>query len=69
MLAALNRFIDRLSDFFAPRKGLLPMIGLLLVVINFLLRFLPAGWVSESDLFLHLGIILAIFGLLLARAL
>ena len=66
----LNQLLDTLSDYFAQRKGLLPMLGLLLVVINFILQFFPGlGWVSTSNLFLHLGLILAIFGILLSWAL
>ena len=61
--------IDRLSEYFAARKGLLPLTGILLVVANFIVRFLPLGWLSSSDLLLHLGIVLAIFGIMLAWAL
>ena len=57
------------SEFLAARKGLLPLIGLLLVVINFILQFFTMGWIAESNLFLHLGLILAIIGFLLAWAL
>jgi hypothetical protein len=62
-------FLDHFSEFFAHRKGLLPMVGILLVVVNFVLQLFPAGWLSQTNCFLHLGIILAIFGLLLTRAL
>ncbi len=67
----MSRLIDRLSEFFAQRKGLIPLIGMLLVVINFILQFaLPSGdFFVTSNLFLHLGVILAVFGLLLAWAL
>jgi hypothetical protein len=64
-----SRFLDRISEFLAARKGLLPLIGLVLVVINFILQFFSIGWVAESNLFLHLGLILAIIGFLLAWAL
>jgi len=64
-----SRFLDRISEFLAARKGLLPLIGLLLVVINFILQFFSMGWIAESNLFLHLGLILAIIGFLLAWAL
>ncbi len=66
----ISHWLDLASEFFAHRKGLLPISGLLLVVLNFLLQFLaPGGWVVTSNLFLHLGVIVAIFGLLLAWAL
>ncbi len=67
---SFNKFLDKLSDFFAHRKGLLPMIGILFVLLNGVLQFFPGtGWVVNSDLFLHLGVILAILGWMLAWAL
>ncbi|NMC52020.1 MAG: hypothetical protein GYA48_00090 [Chloroflexi bacterium] len=69
MLHAFSRLIDRLSNFFATRKGLLPILGMLLVAINFLLRLFAVGWLADSDFFLHLGILLALLGFLLAWAL
>lgn len=45
------------------------MIGLMLIVVNFVLQVFPAGWLTQTNLFLHLGVILGIFGLMLARAL
>ena len=70
MLDKFNNFIDVLSDFFASRKGLLPLIGALLVLINAVLQFIPGmGLLATSNLFLHAGVILAILGFLLAWAL
>jgi hypothetical protein len=69
MLKSFSLFLDRLSELIAHRKGLLPMAGILFVMINFVLQFVPAGWVASSNLFLHLGVILAIFGIMLAWAL
>jgi hypothetical protein len=64
-----SQFIDKLSNFFAPRKGLLPIIGMGLIILNFFIGLLPLGWLSSSDLLLHLGIVIAILGLMLAWAL
>jgi hypothetical protein len=70
MLNLFSKLLDRLSEFLAPRKGLLPLIGILLIILNFLLNVLvPLGWLAQTNLFLHLGIILAIFGIMLAWAL
>jgi hypothetical protein len=66
----LNLILDRMSDFLAHRKGLLPLLGLIMVMINAVLQFLPiSGWLVQTNLLLHLGIILAILGILLAWAL
>jgi hypothetical protein len=66
----LSRLVDRASDYFAHRKGLLPLIGMALVLINFFLPFIFGfNWVTGSNLFLHLGILIAIFGMMLAWAL
>lgn len=69
MKGSFSRLLDRLSEYFARRKGLLPMIGVLLVLANFVVQFLPLGWVASSDVLLHLGVIVAILGFLLAWAL
>lgn len=70
MKKKLNTIIDRLSEFFAHRKGFLPILGILLVITNWILQFFPgAGWIAQSDLLLHLGAILGILGFLLALAL
>ena len=66
----LNLFLDRAAEFLAHRKGLLPALGVALVIANGVLRFLPAGgWLAETDLLLHLGVILGLIGILLAWAL
>ncbi len=67
----MSRLIDRLSEFLAHRKGLLPLLGMALVLLNLILQFvLPGGdFFVTSNLLLHLGVIIAIFGLLLAWAL
>ncbi len=66
----MSALVDRLSEFFAHRKGLLPLVGLGLIVLNLLFQFLlPPGWLVSSNLFLHLGLIIAILGLMLAWAL
>jgi hypothetical protein len=65
-----SKLVDNASNFFAHRKGLLPLLGILLVIFNFILPFLiPAGFLTLSNLFLHIGVIVAIFGFMLAWAL
>ncbi|MEJ2598166.1 MAG: hypothetical protein P8Z00_07510 [Anaerolineales bacterium] len=66
----MNLILDRIADFLAHRKGLLPLLGLILVLINAILQFFPGGGLlAQTNLLLHLGIILAILGFLLAWAL
>lgn len=69
MIQQISILFDRLSEFFAHRKGLLPLFGLSLVLVNFALQFVPGGWVASTNCFLHLGVLLAIVGFMLARAL
>jgi hypothetical protein len=70
MKKKFNPLIDQLSEYLAHRKGLLPIVGILFVISNLLIQFIPAaGWLAETNLLLHLGILLAILGFLLAWAL
>lgn len=67
----ISKMLDRLSEFLAHRKGLLPLIGILLIIINLALQFFipPDHWLTGTNLFMHLGVIVAIFGMMLAWAL
>ncbi len=65
---AFNHFLDKVSEFFAQRKGLLVMLGIALILLNFVFQFIP-GWVGRTNLFLHLGLLIAFLGVLLAWAL
>jgi hypothetical protein len=66
----LSKILDDLSEFLAARKGLVPMIGIIFILVNLFLQFIPGeGVIVESNLLFHLGVILAVFGLLLARTL
>ena len=69
MFQRMNKMLDKVSEYLASRKGLLPLIGIFFIIINFVLQFLPVGWLKNSNLFLHLGLLIAIFGLMLAWAL
>jgi len=67
----ISKLLDWLSEFLAHRKGLLPLIGLILIIINLIIQFLfPFGhWLPGSNLFLHVGLVIAIFGFMIAWAL
>ena len=66
----MSKFLDRMSEFLAHRKGLLPIVGLALILINLVIQFIfPGGFLATSNLFLHVGLLVAIFGLMLSWAL
>lgn len=69
MFQWLNEKLDDASDYFAARKGLLPLVGIVLIIANFIVQFIVPGWFGSSNLLLHLGLVVAIFGLMLAWAL
>jgi hypothetical protein len=66
----MSKLLDRISEFLARRKGLLPIIGLLLILVNLLIQFVfPGSFLATTNLSLHIGLIIAIFGLMLSWAL
>lgn len=66
----ISKLLDTLSNYLAHRKGLLPIIGILLILINLILQFIfPGSFLAGTNLFLHIGMIIAVFGLMLAWAL
>ena len=66
----MSKLLDLMSEYLAHRKGLLPIIGLLLIILNLLIQFiLPGTFLATTNLFLHVGLVVAIFGLMLSWAL
>jgi len=66
----MSKLLDWLSEFLAHRKGLLPLLGIVLIIANLILQFVLPGWgLTTTNLLLHIGLIIAIFGLMLAWAL
>lgn len=66
----ISKLLDHMSEYLAHRKGLLPLAGILLIMLNLMVQFVfPSGWLAASNLFLHIGLVIAIFGLMLAWAL
>lgn len=69
----MNELFKRISEFLAQRKGLPVLIAIGLILINQILNFLPpwpvVGWLAQTDLCLHLGAILGLFGIILGDAL
>ena len=67
-------FLKRISDFLARLPGLPVLVAVLLVILNFVIRLLPGtwpvvGWLTQTDLLLHLGVILGLIGIILGDAL
>ncbi|MBI3163650.1 MAG: hypothetical protein HYZ24_03125 [Chloroflexi bacterium] len=66
----ISKLLDFFSNYLAHRKGLLPIIGIILILVNLVLQFIfPGSILVTTNLFLHIGLIVAIFGLMLAWAL
>ncbi len=65
----MNKLLDTLSEFMAKYPGLLPLIGLGLIILNLLLQFFQGYWIVESNLFLHIGLIISLIGILMIRPL
>lgn len=66
--------LKRISDFLARLPGLPVLVGIALVVVNFVVRLLPGawpvvGWLVQTDLLLHLGVVVGLVGILLGDAL
>ena len=62
----LRKFLDNLERV----KGVLPLIGLLLVVISLIAQFVPfLSFLTYGNWLLHLGVIVGLGGLLVADAL
>ncbi|MBN1874441.1 MAG: hypothetical protein JXA33_09445 [Anaerolineae bacterium] len=69
----LNDWLKVISDHLARHKGLPVLIAVGLVMVGLLLNLLPAwpviGWLAETELFLHLGVIVGLLGILIGDAL
>lgn len=67
---ALADLATAIANNLAERRGVPLLLAFVLVVLNFVAQFIPAlGWFAEYDILLHLGVLLAIGGVLLASAL
>jgi hypothetical protein len=71
MINGFSNLLDRTSEYLASRKGLLPLAGIIMILLNFLLAAtLPSDWfIIRTNVFLHLGLVVALLGQMLAWAL
>ncbi|MCA9946105.1 MAG: hypothetical protein H6656_09885 [Ardenticatenaceae bacterium] len=65
----MNDFLDKVSDFLSKYPGLLPLLGVLLIIVNLILQFFPGSWFVDRNILLHLGLIISFVGLLVIRPL
>ena len=69
----ISDLLDVMSNFLARRKGFPVLLGAGLVLINLVFNILPAwpviGWLAQTDLLLHLGIVIGLIGILMGDAL
>ena len=68
----MNNLLDTLGNFIGKRPGLLPLVGLVLILLNLILQITPgpgSGWFVDSNLLLHVGVVTSIIGILLIRVL
>ena len=74
---AQRDLLDMLSYYIAYHKGVPILVGVGLALIGLILSFFPAlsqstgfwGWVVQSHLFLYLGVIVGLLGILIGDAL
>ena len=69
----VSDLLKRIGEFLARMPGLPIIVAIGLVALNFVLQLLPAwpvvGWLAHTHLFLHLGLILGLLGVLLGEVL
>lgn len=62
--------LDRMSEFLAKVRGLPVLIGIVLVIANLVIQFIPVlEPLARTNVLLHLGVLIGLAGILLARAL
>lgn len=65
----INEIVERINAFMVRRPGVLPLVGIGFILFNFLLQIYPGpdAWIAGSNLFLHVGLVLSVVGLLLVN--
>ena len=60
--------MQNLVDFLERVKGLPIIIGIFLVILNFIVQYIPGlAFLSDNNLLLHLGVVVGLLGVLLAE--
>jgi hypothetical protein len=64
--------LDRISDYLAHNKAMPVLLGVLLVILNYAAQFLAQtpvlGFIAQTNLLLHLGIVVGLIGILVGDA-
>lgn len=61
--------MQKAADFLEKVKGLPILVGILLVILNFIVQYIPGlTFLGDSNLLLHLGVVVGLLGVLLAEA-
>ncbi len=67
------KLLQRISNLIARLPGAPVLVAVGLVILNLVLQLLPAwpvvGWLAQTNLFLHIGLIVGFLGLLLGDVL
>jgi len=66
----ISEILEWLSNYLATRKGLLPITGFTLVLVNLLIVILfPDSLAARYNISMHFGILIAILGFMIAKLL
>ena len=62
----LNNLVEYVNDFLQARPGVLPLVGVAFIVLNLVLQLFRSAdlWLIDSHLFLHIGLVISIIGML-----
>ena len=64
--------LDRISDYLAHNKAMPVLLGVLLVILNYAAQFFAhtpiLGFMAQTNLLLHLGIVVGLIGILVGDA-
>jgi hypothetical protein len=69
----VGEWLKRISEFLARMPGVPILVAVGLVVLNFALQLVPdwpvVSFLAHTNLFLHVGVVLGLLGILLGDAL
>lgn len=65
----INERVEHINNFLVRKPGILPLAGVGLILVNYVLQLFPWSewWIVRTNLLLHLGLVVSIVGLLLVN--